>query len=155
MRYAYPIEVLQEADGVTVTAPDVPEMVTTGGTVAEALARAPDALVSALSFYTDEDRPLPYPSRAHGLMAALPVLVAAKLALHEAMLRHSVSNVELGRRMGRSETLIRRLRDPLHRSHIGQVEAALGLFNLQVAADVTDKQTPDFERELAFTWNAA
>ena len=84
------------------TAPDVPEMVTTGDTIAEALARVPDALVSALSFHTDEGKPLPHPSHARELMVAVPVLVATKLALHEAMLERTISNVELGRRMGMS-----------------------------------------------------
>ena len=149
MRYAYPIEMLQEADGVTVTAPDVPEMVTTGDTVAEALARAPDALVSALSFYTDEAKPLPRPSHGGELTVAVPVLVATKLALHEAMLERPISNVELGRRMGMSETLIRRLRDPLHRSHIDQVEAALRMLGLQVVADVTVNQALELEPLLA------
>ena len=137
MRYAYPIDMLEDADGVTVTAPDIPEMITSGDTVAEALARAPDALVSALSFYTDEGKPVPAPSCNGERVVAVPILVAAKLALHAAMLERSMSNVELGRRMGMSETLIRRLRDPLHRSHIGQVEAALHVLGLQMVADVT------------------
>ncbi len=153
MRYAYPIEVLQEADGVTVTAPDVPEMITSGDTVAEALARAADALVSALSFYTDDGKPLPFPSHTSDMVVAVPVLVAAKLALHEAMLERSISNVELGRRMGMGETLIRRLRDPLHRSHIGQVEAALRVLGLQLVADVTTDRT--LEAELLLSSHAA
>ena len=136
MRYAYPIEMQEDADGVTVTSPDVPEMITCGASRAEALARAPDALVSALSFYTDEGRPLPVPSRSDAHSVAVPALVAAKLALHEAMLEHRTTNVELGRRLGQSETLIRRLRDPVHRSHIDQVEAALRVLGLQLVADV-------------------
>jgi antitoxin HicB len=41
------------------------------------------------------------------------------------MVAAKISNVELGRRLGLDEKAVRRLRDPLHRSHIGQVEAAL------------------------------
>ena len=66
MHYAWPVEVLEEPEGVTVTCPDVPEMVTCGRTVTEALDAAIDALMTALSFYTDADRRLPTPSRAHG-----------------------------------------------------------------------------------------
>jgi predicted RNase H-like HicB family nuclease len=61
MRFAYPVEIVEDGDGFTVTCPDVPEMVTDGGTRAEALARAADALISALSFYVDDGRPLPFP----------------------------------------------------------------------------------------------
>lgn len=45
MRFAYPVEIVEDGDGFTVTCPDVPEMVTDGGTRAEALARASDALI--------------------------------------------------------------------------------------------------------------
>jgi antitoxin HicB len=109
-----------------VTFPDVPEAITDGDTEAEVAMMAEDALVTALSFYTDDGRPLPRPSVAHGRpMARVPPLVAAKLALHEAMLAAGISNVELGRRIGLDEKAVRRLRDPLYRSHIGGVETAL------------------------------
>jgi antitoxin HicB len=127
MRYAYPFEMEPQPEGgFTVTFPDVPEAITEGDTAAEARARAEDALVTALSFYTDDARPLPVPSAARGRpVAMVPPLVAAKLALHGAMLAAGLSNVELGRRLDLDEKAVRRLRDPLHRSHIGQVEAAL------------------------------
>ena len=126
MRYAYPVDVLQAADGVTVTSPDVPEMVTDGVTRGEALERAADALVTALSFYVEDGRPIPRPSAAHGRpVVSVTALEATKLALHDAMLTAGLSNVELGRRLGLDEKSVRRLRDPLHRSHIGTVEAAL------------------------------
>jgi antitoxin HicB len=126
MRYAWPVDLLEEPEGVTVTCPDVPEMVTCGTTVADALDAARDALVTALSFYTDDGRPLPAPSAARGRpVVTVPALVAAKLALHQAMIGAGVSNVELGRRLGVDEKAIRRMRDPLHGSKIEAVEAAL------------------------------
>jgi antitoxin HicB len=127
MRYAYPFAMsAQPEGGFTVTFPDVPEALTEGDSEAEARERAEDALVTALSFYTDDGRSLPAASAALGRpLAIVPPLVAAKLALHDAMLSAGLSNVELGRRLGLDEKAIRRLRDPLHRSHIGQVESAL------------------------------
>jgi hypothetical protein len=47
---------------------------------------------------------------------AVPALVAAKLALREAMVRGGVSNVEPWRRLGTDKKAVRRLRDPLHGS---------------------------------------
>ena len=136
MRYEYPVELLEEADGITITAPDVPELVTCGDTRAEALERAQDALVSALSFYVDDGRPLPAPSAADGRpVVSVPLLEATKLALHEAMVAAQVSNVELGRRMGLGENSVRRLRDPVHRSHVGQVEAALRALGRRVVLE--------------------
>ena len=129
MRYAYPFDLEPQSEGgFTVTFPDVPEAITEGETVEEAHARAEDALVTGLSFYTDDAKSLPMPSAARGRPVAwVPPLVAAKLALHDAMVVAGLSNVELGRRLGLDEKAVRRLRDPLHRSHIGQIEAALRL----------------------------
>lgn len=127
MRYAYPYDLTPQTEGgYTVTFPDIPEAITESDTTGEAAARAEDALVTALSFYTDSACPLPHPSPAAGRpLAVVPPLVAAKLALHDAMLAVGVSNVELGHRLGVSERIVRRLRDPLHRSHIDRVETAL------------------------------
>ena len=87
---------------------------------------AQDALVTALSFYTDRAEPLPHPSPAHGRpVAYVPPLVAAKLALHDAMLMAGISNVALARQLNTDEKTVRRLRDPLHQSRINQVDAAL------------------------------
>src|SRR5436190_2004176 len=101
MRYAYPFDMAPQPEGgFTVTFPDIPEAITEGDTASDARERAADALVTALSFYTDEARPLPMPSTARGRpIAMVPPLVAAKLALHGAMLAAGLSNVELGRQL--------------------------------------------------------
>ena len=140
MRYAYPFDLEpQPKGGFTVTFPDVPEAITEGETVEEAHARAEDALVTGLSFYTDDAKALPMPSAARGRPVAwVPPLVAAKLALHDAMVVAGLSNVELGRRLGLDEKAVRRLRDPLHRSHIGQIEAALRLLGKRLEIRVLE-----------------
>src|SRR5256885_9192450 len=125
MRYAYPYDLTPQPEGgFTVTLPDVPEAVTQGEDEDEAMAE--DALVTALSFYTDNAERQPHPSAARGRpVAYVPPLVAAKLALHDAMLAAGVSNVALARRLGTDEKTVRRLRDPLHQSRINQIDAAL------------------------------
>ncbi len=139
MRYAYPYIAEPEADGGwSIRFPDVPEAHSQGDTPEEIAAMAEDCLVTALSFYTDEAQPLPRPSPAHGRpVAVVPPLVAAKLALHDAMLAAGVSNVVLGKRLGLEDKAVRRLRDPLHRSHIGQIEAALRLLGKRIEIRVT------------------
>lgn len=103
-----------------------------------ALGRGSMSLVTALSFYADEGRPIPAPSPAHGrVMVAVPVLEAAKLALHDAMLAAGISNLEIARRLGCDEKAIRRLRDPLHASKIEQVEAALHVPGKRIEVSVT------------------
>jgi antitoxin HicB len=127
MRYAYPYDSAPQPEGgFTVSFPDVPEAITQGDTEVEAAAMAEDALVTALAFYTDNAERLPRPSPARGRpLVYVPPLVAAKLALHDAMLTVKVSNVALARQLGTDEKTVRRLRDPLHKSRIDQVDAAL------------------------------
>jgi antitoxin HicB len=129
----------QPEGGWTVTFPDVPEAITEGDTDEEVAAMAEDAVVTALSGYIDNDEPLPRPSAANGRpVAVVPPLVAAKLALHDAMLAAGVSNVVLGKWLGLEEKAVRRLRDPLHRSHIAAVEAALRLLGKRLEVTVRD-----------------
>jgi antitoxin HicB len=139
MRYAYPADVeAQPEGGFAVTFEGLPGA-TQGETEAEALREAEDLLVAALSFYTDDGRPLPRPAPAGGRpVVGVPSLVAAKLALHEAMLEQAVSNVELAGRLGLDEKAVRRLRDPLHRSHIGAVEAALRALGRRLVVEVLE-----------------
>jgi antitoxin HicB len=127
MRYSYPYELAAQPEGgFTVTFPDVPEAITQGENEAEAAAMAEGALVTALSFYTDDAEPLPHPSPARGRMLAyVPPLVAAKLALHDAMISAGLSNVALARQLDVDEKIVRRLRDPLHKSRIDQIDEAL------------------------------
>jgi antitoxin HicB len=137
IRYAYPVILEPEADsdGITAMFNGLPGA-TWGATKAEALTLAEDLLVTALSVYTDDDKPLPRPAPARGRpVVSVPPLVAAKLALHDAMLSAGVSNVELGRRIGSDEKSVRRLRDPLHRSHIGAIETALRALGQRLAVE--------------------
>jgi antitoxin HicB len=49
----------QPEGGYTVTCPILPELITEGETVAEALANVEDALIAIIEAYEDLDRPLP------------------------------------------------------------------------------------------------
>ena len=62
---------------------------------------------------------------AAGSLVTLPALTAAKIALYRAMRARELSNTTLAEQLGTAEGTVRRLLDLDHRSHIGQVEAAL------------------------------
>jgi antitoxin HicB len=126
--FRYPATVKVDRAGFhLVTFPDVPEAGTDAETREEALREALDALIAALGGYVTDRRPIPQPSRAKPgqVLIILPTLVAAKLALYEAIREAGIRNVELGRQLGISEGAVRRLLDLDHRSHISQVEAGL------------------------------
>jgi antitoxin HicB len=139
MRYGYPANVQQAADGVTVTFPDIPEAISCGATSTEALERAADALISALATDVEDDRATPLPSALRGRpVIGVTALEATKLALHDAMLAAGVSNVELAHRLGLDEKVVHRLRDPLRRSDIGTLETALRTLGKRVEITVRD-----------------
>ena len=72
-----------------------------------------------------EDIPKPSSLADGEVLVAVPPIIAAKLALYKAMREQGITNVALADRLGVSEGAVRRLVNPEHRSHIGQVERAL------------------------------
>ena len=135
MLYVYPVQLDPEPDGsaVNLSFPDVPGALTFGTDEAEALALAEDCLIAALRGYMKLRKAIPAPSAPRGRpVVSLPSLAAAKLALYEAMRKAGLSNVELGRRLGVTENVVRKLLDPDHRSHIGQIEAALAKLGIRL-----------------------
>jgi len=138
MRYTYPADIEKQSDGsLLVRFPDVPEALTDGHSMDEALYEARDALTAALAGYVHAHRDIPKPSTLRPGQEAvhLSLLIASKLTLVESMRRNHINNVELARRMGVTENAIRRLIDPDHRSHIGQVERALDLLHVSMEVE--------------------
>lgn len=60
------------------------------------------------------------------------VLRDAKELLRETQDAAGMSNKELARRLGTVEGTVRRLRDPLQRSHIGTIDKALQQFGFRL-----------------------
>ena len=140
MIYAYPCDLTPDEDGELVaTFPDVPEAVTGGRDRAEALAMAEDALATALAGYVHEKWDIPAPGKvAEGQVSVpVPTVVAAKLALYSAMRAQRITKVELADRLGVSESAVRKLTNPDHRSHMGQVQKALRTVGRSLRIEVT------------------
>ena len=128
MRYAYPCVLAAEQEGgFSVSFPDVPEALTCGDDHAEALEMAEDALAVALGAYVQAREAIPAPGSPEPgqVTVAVPLVVAAKLALYTAMREQGLSKVGLAARLGVTEGAVRKLVNPKHRSHIRQVERAL------------------------------
>lgn len=140
MIYAYPCHLsLDEGDDFVATFPDVPEAITGGRGRSEALSEAVDALATALAGYVHEKRDIPAPSDVIGdhEMVTVPAVVAAKLALYSAMRAQRITKVDLAARLGVSEGAVRKLVNPDHRSHLGQVERALRVLGRSLKVEVT------------------
>ena len=128
MIFAYPCLLTPDEDGwLTATFPDIPEAGTDGKTRDETLTLATDAVAVALAGYVHAKRDIPTPSPLQDgqVLVPLPPIVAAKLSLYTAMRAQGVTRVELAKRLGLSESAVRKIANPDHRSHIAQVERAL------------------------------
>ena len=124
----------QDDGSILVSFPDVPEALTEGDTKSDALEQAQDCVVAAFGGCVGDRRAIPRPSPARGCpMIALPALVAAKIALYDAMRAEGVGNIALAMRLGLSKGVVRRLIDLDHRSHIGQIETALQALGQQLS----------------------
>ena len=138
MIYAYPCQLTPDEDGgVVATFPDVPEAITGGRDRDEALAE--DALAVALAGYVHEKWDIPTPSAVTNGQASVPVppVVAAKLALYTAMRAQRITKVGLAQRLEVSESAVRKLTNPDHRSHVNLVQKALRAVGHSLRVEVT------------------
>ena len=117
----------EEAGGFVVTFPDIPEAITQGETLDEALKMAQDALETALEFYFDDKRAIPRPSKPkrgqHTVV--LPPSLAAKVLLLNEMLAQNVRPAELARLLHTTPQEVNRLTNLRHTTRIDGIDSAL------------------------------
>ena len=130
----------ENGGGLVITFRDVPEAITQGDTPEEALRNAADALTIALDGYVEAGWAFPDASSARTgeHLIALPALVAAKLELYRRMCETGTTRVALARMIGVDERAVHRLLAYRHRSHIGQIEAALAKLGKRLEISVRD-----------------
>ncbi|MEO7029328.1 MAG: type II toxin-antitoxin system HicB family antitoxin [Acidobacteriaceae bacterium] len=127
----YPVKLKADGPYFVVTFPDVPPAITQGDSKEDALLHALDALETVLmyAFGTGEAIPLPSPLKRGQAWVELPPTVAAKVFLHNEMLRQKVRPIDLARRMGIPRQELTRMLDLRHNTKIdttAQALAALG-----------------------------
>jgi antitoxin HicB len=142
MLQAYPVVLSADKnDAIIAEFPDVPEALTCGADETNALQWAQDALVVALSGYVDDRRDIPVPSKPQKgqRVVALPPMVAAKLAIYQAMRDQEVTQAEMASRLHCDARQVRRLVDLDHHSRLDQMEAALTVLGKRLRIDVVDE----------------
>lgn len=95
----YPVNIEISGDSLFVSFPDIPEALTQGETLEESLEMAKDALETALEFYFDDERKVPFPStlkEGQYFVELQPSLWAKVLLLNE-MVSQKVRPVDLAR----------------------------------------------------------
>ncbi len=136
--FDYPVTLTPDEGTVMVTFADVPEAITFGLDEDEALLQAVDALESALTFYIEDRKPLPPPSKPKkGQKTVRPsALECGKLGVYQAMTEQGIKKSELARRLGWHMPQIDRLFDLRHASKLDQIEAAAGALGKHVRLQI-------------------
>ena len=125
----YPADVKQDPVGRDwiVRFPDLKGTNTGAASIDEALREGADCLGSYLAGLLANREPVPAPSASRGRqrLISVPLWIAPKIALYQAMREQGVSNSELARRLKVGETVVRRMLDPDHATKSTRLEAAL------------------------------
>ena len=134
--FNYPVTLtLDKKDGgFVVTFKDIPEAITQGGTVAQALAAAKEALESALDFYFEDKRAVPAPSKPKRSqhVIELPASLSAKVLLLNEMIAQNVRPAELARRLKTTPQEVNRLTNVRHTTRIDGIASALQALGKQL-----------------------
>jgi antitoxin HicB len=139
--FAYPAQFTPDEGGTyMVRFRDLPEAITSGLGIADAVEQAADCLQEALAGWLVRRDTIPRPSKQRRGDRRIPVAMylAPKLALFDAMERAGINNSELARRLGLTEAVIRRMLNPKHETKAGKIEAALRALGKEAVVRVDD-----------------
>ena len=129
-----------EDRGITVSFPDVPEAISQGDDMIDAMAQAEEVLGLALLSYLEADRPLPMATTKHpGLAPITPAPdVSAKLAVIEAFNASGLTQAQLAEKIGKDGREVRRILDPDHPSKLPALSAALRAMGKRLVVAVAE-----------------
>jgi antitoxin HicB len=126
--------------GYIVTFTDIPEAITQGEDIKDALENASDCLEEAIANRIVMGLPIPEPSPMEkGQYAvSLSAQMAAKSALYTTLKESGITKVELAKRLNCDEKEVRRLLDPRHPSKLPRIESALSALGKRLIIEVQE-----------------
>ncbi|HAT51320.1 MAG TPA: hypothetical protein DCS88_13455 [Alphaproteobacteria bacterium] len=141
-RYTYPATLTRDEDdgGFVVTFRDIPEAITQGESLEEALIEAADCLEEAFAGRIDHNDVFPVPShqKKGEFLISVPAQTAMKAAMNQAVMEVGISKVELARRLGVDEKEARRILDPKYGTKLPLMERALAVVGKRLVVTVQD-----------------
>ena len=124
--WTYGVSIHEEDGDFVVSVRDLPEVVTSGSSIEEALELAADAIEVIVAGRMEDEQDLPVPSKArkgeHAV--ALPAPMAAKAAVYHAWKESGLKKTELARKLDRNEVEVRRILNPRHGTKLDQLDEA-------------------------------
>ena len=139
---SYPATFLREdhGQGFHVRFPDLPEALTGGDDIADTFVQAADCLAEAIAGRIARGDAIPSPSKPKRsqYLIGVPLYLAPKLALYLAMRELRMANTELAKRLGVSETVVRRMLNPKHDTRPEKIQAALVALGKRIVVTFED-----------------
>ncbi len=139
---SYPVTLKPDKDGgYVVTFRDVPEAITQGEDLDDALEQAADALDEAMAGRMRLAEAIPLPSKVSkgSPLVPLSAATAMKVALYQAMRQSGLSKVALAAQLGYDEKEVRRLLDPDQASKMQRIQGVLESLGKKVVVSIEDK----------------
>jgi antitoxin HicB len=138
----YPATFLPEENdrGFHVRFPDLPEALTGGVDLDDTHQQAADCLAEALAGRISRGDEIPVPSKLKRgqYPVSVPLYLAPKLALYLALREAGMRNTELAKRLGVSETVVRRMLDPKHNTKPERIQLALAALGKRIVVRFED-----------------
>jgi antitoxin HicB len=139
---SYPASFLREDNGkgFHVRFPDLPEALTGGDDINDAFWQAADCLAEAIAGRIARGNEIPLPSKPKRgqRLIGVPLDLAPKLALYLAMRERRIPNTELAKRLGVSESVVRRMLNPKHQAKPERIQAALAALGKRIVVTFED-----------------
>ena len=139
---SYAAKILPEEDGkgYHVRFRDLPEALTGGEDFDDAQYQAADCLAEAIAgrIARGDDIPRPSKPKRGERLIGVPLYLAPKLALYLAMRERGLRNTELAKRLGVSETVVRRMLNPKHDTKPEKIQAALAALGKRIVVRFED-----------------
>ena len=130
----------EQGKGFHVRFTDLAEALTGGGDLNDTFVQAADCLAEAIAgrIARGDEIPLPSKPKRGQHLISVPLQLAPKLALYLAMRESGIPNTELARRLGVSETVVRRMLNPKHATKPEKIQAALRALGKRIVVGFED-----------------
>lgn len=130
-RFSFPATLTTDLDdgGYLVTFRDLPEAITQGDSVENALQEACDCIEEAIAARIDDRLDIPEPSELleNEYLITVPMQTALKAALIVAMSESKMNQVQLANVLNVDEKEVRRILDPHHGTKLATMERTLNV----------------------------
>ncbi len=138
-QFNYPVTLIKQKEGgYTVCFKDIPEAITQGNTLEDALNEALDCLEEAIANRIEMKLDIPAPShiKKNQHCVSLHTTFAAKTALYLTMREERLTNISLAKKLNCDEKEVRRLLDPHYNSKLPRIEQALQMLGKRLQIEV-------------------